>query len=114
MSVLSDDPARKEAWLNEPYHSPSFKISLATGVPYRWHLDDLITRAIHEVGNCGIYGGVEFQLFNRWEAEYIQEQMAKRCPQIQYRMRWHFGGPLKDDGNAEKVRAGHDSSDLQV
>lgn len=109
MSTLPDDPTQKEAYLN----SPETDYSLGgMKFPYRFFLNDLITKAIREVGS-GFYGGVEFQLFNRWEAEYIQEQMAKRCPQIQYRMKWHFGGPLKDDSDAEEVCAGHDGSDLQ-
>jgi hypothetical protein len=112
VSPLPDDPAQKEAYLNAPYHSPENYLRFMTGLPYRWHLDDLVSRAIREVGTT-FHDGVEFNLFNRWEAEYIQEQMAKRCPQIQYRMKWHFGGPLKDDSDAEKVCAGHDGTDLQ-
>ena len=111
MSTLPDDPDHKEAYLNSPHNEPGSYLPFDT--PYRFHLDALVTRAIREVGSFWWNEGVEFNLYNRWEAEYIEEQMAKRCPQIPYRMKWHFGGPLKDDGDAEKVCTGHDGPDLQ-
>lgn len=110
MSVLSDDPARKEAYLDSLERLPGSVLPFPT--PYRHHLYDLVRQAIREVGT-GFHHAVEFKLFNRWEAEYIKEQMRERCPHIEFRMIWTFGGPMKDDSDAEKVRAGYEGTDLQ-
>ena len=87
----------KERYLDSLEHPPGEYFPS----PYKHLLDNMITKAIREVGTR-FYEGVQFDLYNRWEAEYIEEQMAKRCPNIKYRMKWHFGGPMEDDGDAEQ------------
>lgn len=89
MSDVMDDPDKKAAYLNS--------VELRPGdlwpMPYYAHLDNLV----HEAAACPDHKTPEFRLFNRWEAEYVQDKMHEVCPGRKYRMRWHFGGRLKEE-----------------
>lgn len=58
--------------------------------PYYAHLDEMV----FEATQWPEYVTPTFQLYNRWEAEYVRDKMHEVCPGRKYKMRWEFGGKL--------------------